>query len=356
MRVCFVGVESEEEAYFARRLEKWAPGFVNELTMVPEDAEVVSVFIEERVEAGFLDGHPALRLVATRSTGYEHVDIAACKARDVQVAHVREYGENSVAEHTFALLLAVTRRLFEAAEIRVKGGFSRTALRGIDLRGKTMGLIGAGRVGLRVVALAKAFGMHVLVTDPRPYPFYAELMGFEYRTLDEVLATSDVISLHTALTPETEHLLNAERLAKCHPGVIIINTARGGLIDTAALAAAIGQGQVAGAGLDVLEDEAVLRREAKSIVASQIAERVHASNPQEQRYLSEERVRQIQALYSQSALLARPEVVFTASYRIQYGGSAGANQLDHCREHRRLSGREAIVERCRCLRKAITGW
>jgi D-lactate dehydrogenase len=308
MKVCFVSTEPAERAFFAKRLARWEPGFVRELDEVPEDTEVLSIFIHDGIEDEFLAAHPRLRLIATRSASVDHIDAEACQRRNVEVACVGGSDGNSVAEHTFALLLAVARRLRTSGELRRHGDFSHEELRGFELRGKTIGLIGVGRIGARVAELARAFGMTVIAYDPKPDAELAEREKFRYATLDEVLAEAEILSLHAALTPSTRHLLDARALAKCREGVVIINTARGGLIDTGALAQAVESGRVGGVGLDVLEDERVLRADAQNILSGEIAERVHSGNSSERR---PERREQIEKIYFSNSLLARPEVVFT---------------------------------------------
>jgi D-lactate dehydrogenase len=162
-----------------------------------------------------------------------------------------------------------------------------------------------------VVELARAFGMNVVAYDPNPSSSQVEGKGFRYAPMETVLAEAEILSLHAVLTASTRHLINAETLAKCQPGVVIINTARGALIDAAALVAALESGQVGGVGLDVLEDERVLRADVKNVLASEIAERVHNTCGGESPRPRGERQRQIEKLFFSNALLARPEVVFT---------------------------------------------
>jgi D-lactate dehydrogenase len=308
MKVCFVSVEPEEKAYFARRLARWNPRFEWNLDAVPDDVEVLSIFIYYGIDEAFLSAHPGLRFIASRSSSLDHVDLEACRRHGVKVAKVGGSDGNSVAEHTFALLLAVARRFRTSAALRVQGDFSHNELRGFELRGKTLGLIGVGRIGARVAKIAAAFEMKVVAYDPKPDPALAA-EGLRYESLDTVLAEGEILSLHAALTEATRHLINAETLAKCQEGVVIINTARGDLIDTSALIAALDSGQVGGVGLDVLEDERVLRADAKNVLASEISRRVHDSGGRAEP--SGDRRQQIERLYSNNALLARPEVVFT---------------------------------------------
>jgi D-lactate dehydrogenase len=227
------------------------------------DAVVVSPFIYSRLTAERLAKLPGLKLVATRSTGFDHVDMVECARRGIAVANVPFYGENTVAEHTFALILALSRKVHEAF-VRVRAGnFSLDGLRGFDLKDKTIGVVGAGRIGLHVIRIARGFGMNVLAFDVHRDNFLAEVLGFEYAELDRLLAGADIITLHAPYSPQTHHLINRDNIKLLKPGAILINTARGGLVDTEALLKALDDGILAGAGLDVLEgEEAVLEESA----------------------------------------------------------------------------------------------
>ena len=223
--------------------------------------EFASVFVYCRLSGEVMDRVPKLKLIATRSTGTDHIDLAAAGARGIAVCNVPEYGANTVAEHTFGLILGLSRKIF-LAHARVKGGdFRLEGLRGFDLKGKTLGVVGAGAIGLHVVRIARALSMEVLAYDVRESALLAEILGFRYAPLEEVLASADVISLHAPLTPATRHVIDRESLARMKRGVLIVNTARGELIDTPALVEALDSGQVGGAGLDVLEGEQMIIEE-----------------------------------------------------------------------------------------------
>jgi D-lactate dehydrogenase len=226
---------------------------------------VLSVFVGSRVDRPLLEACPDLRLVATRSTGHDHVDLAACAASGVAVANVPTYGENTVAEHTFALILALSRNVHKAWVRTQRGDFSIQRLQGFDLRGRTIGLVGVGHIGLHTAKIARGFGMAVLAADPRPQPLLAELIGFTYVQLEELVARADIVSLHAPLTPATRHLLDRELLKRFKRGALLVNTARGGLIDTEALLWALDQGILAGAGLDVLEGEELLTEDRRRL-------------------------------------------------------------------------------------------
>jgi D-lactate dehydrogenase len=198
---------------------------------------------------------PKLRLIATRSTGFDHIDLAAAKERGITVVNVPFYGENTVAEFAFALLLALSRRVIDADERVRSGVFSPKDLRGFDLEGKTLGVVGCGHIGMRIIRMARGFNMTVLGFETHPDPKRAEEEGFTYASLPELLAQSDIVSLHVPYNEHTHHLINAESLAGAKRGLYLINTSRGGVVDTEALVAALKEGTVAGAALDVLEEE-----------------------------------------------------------------------------------------------------
>jgi D-lactate dehydrogenase len=190
--------------------------------------------------------------------------------------------------------------------------FSYEALRGFELRSKTFGIIGVGRIGLRTVPIARSFGMNVIACDVRRRPELAGELGFKYVAFEQLLAVSDIISLHANLNPSSYHILNRGAFAKCRAGVVIINTARGKLIDTNALIEALDQGIVGGAGLDVLGEESVMRRRAERIISDQIIQRVR--EPIERPRVAAKdplRAKEIEKLMRLGSLLLRPEVVCT---------------------------------------------
>ena len=310
--VYLVETQVSEWDFFRENLADFSLRCVDELEDVEADAKAVSVFVHSRVDEAFLQAHPGVKLVTTRSTGHDHIDRAECTRRGVTVCNVSSVDENTVAEHTFALILAVARRLQEVREANKQPHFRYETLRAWDLRGKTLGVIGTGRVGLRVIHIGLAFGMQVLAYDPYSRSLMAELLGVRYVDLDDILRSADVITLHAPLTPETHHLLDREAFTRCQKGIIVINTARGGLVDTCALIEALDQGIIVGAGLDVLEDESVMRKEAARLITDQIIDHVQGSAaPEEARIKHPQRIKELQSLMQNQRLLARPNVVFT---------------------------------------------
>lgn len=222
-------------------------------------AEVLVVFIESPVSAATIAALPNLKYITTMSTGYDHVDLVAAKKRSVPVSNVPSYGENTVAEHTFALILALTRKLFESVKRVKEGRYDFHGLRGVDLMGKTLGIVGTGHIGSHVARMAKGFEMNVLAYDAFKNPALAKQIGFTYVPLTTLLKKSDIVSLHTPLLKTTHHLINKKNIGLMKPGSMLVNTARGALIEPEALLEALNGGRLAGAGLDVLEDENLLQ-------------------------------------------------------------------------------------------------
>jgi D-lactate dehydrogenase len=288
VKMAFFGLEGWERPVIMERLAGHELLFFEDILSpkhYPDLAScaVVSPFIYSQIDTSALEAMPELQLVVTRSTGYDHIDLEACRARGITVANVPEYGSQTVAEHSFALILALSRKIIKAyramrdAEARPEAA---RELRGFDLRGKTLGVVGAGNIGLHVIRMAKSFGMRVLVFDMQHRQTLADLLEFEYTDLDTLLRDSDIVSLHCPANAATRHMINREALAKMKRGAILVNTARGELVDTAALLEALQSGQLGGAGLDVFEGEALVREEAQILSRSydreQLENAIHA--------------------------------------------------------------------------------
>lgn len=310
MKIAFTELEQAEADFFQDRLKGHEVQCAASIESIAPDTELLSVFIHTQIDAEKLAGLPDLRMVTTRSTNHDHIDLEAARGRGISVSYVPSYGDSTVAEHTFALILALSRRLLEV--INAGPDFSYAASRGFELRGKTLGVVGSGKIGLHVIRMARAFDMRVVAYDPDPQQFMEEILHFQYTSLDELLSSSDIVSLHAPLAKDTYHIINREALSKCRDGVILINTARGGLIDIEALVEALDSGKVGGAGLDVLEDESLLKRETMDIIGDQIIQRLQASSANaELRYQRPERIRELAGLMRNNDLISRSNVVFT---------------------------------------------
>lgn len=227
------------------------------------DVNILSVFIYSHMSRDVIEQLPDLKMIATRSTGYDHIDLDACRERNIVVSNVPEYGSNTVAEHTFALILALTRKIHKAAEQTVRGNFSQHGLRGIDLKGRTIGVVGTGAIGEHVCRIARGFAMRVIAYDIKPNKTLENQLEVHYTDLDTLVRESDIVTLHSPHTPQTHHMINAERLKMMKPHALLINTARGALVDTRALLAALREKRIGGAGLDVLEGEELIKEESE---------------------------------------------------------------------------------------------
>jgi len=222
------------------------------------DSEIISVFVNSIVDKKVLSYLPRLRFVATNSTGFDHIDLAECKRKKIKVSNVPFYGENTVAEHTFALILALSRKMVRAVNRTKRGSLARVGLRGFDLKGKTLGVIGTGHIGQHVIRMAHGFEMKMLTFDIKKDHTLEDHYPLKYVSMEKLLCESDIVSLHAPYNQATHHLINKNNLKLFKKSALLINTARGGLIDSKALLSALQRGQIAGAGLDVLEEEGAI--------------------------------------------------------------------------------------------------
>ncbi|WP_404350725.1 2-hydroxyacid dehydrogenase [Phycicoccus jejuensis] len=254
-------VERLRAEHEVRYRDEDSPVPVGDLPVLLSGAQAVVVTLGHRVDDAFLDAAgPGLQVVANVAVGYDNIDVDACRARGVAVTNTPGVLTDATADIAFALVLMATRRLGEAErEVRGGtggGGWGMFHLLGTSVQGKAIGILGPGAIGLATARRARAFGMSVLLSG-RSAPdreavaeLDAEVVGFE-----ELLERADVLSVHVPLSPATRHLVDAAALARMKPGSYLVNTARGPVVDEAALAAALGSGHLAGAGLDVFEDE-----------------------------------------------------------------------------------------------------
>jgi D-lactate dehydrogenase len=258
LAIYFYGVVPEMK----RRLRQKLPGLkLNisekpfELDKLDPKTEILGIFVDSKVDKTVFDKLKKLKLIVTTSTGYDHIDTDEASKRKICVCNVPFYGENTVAQHAMCLILALSRQLFLSVKRVKEGVFDYHDLRGFDLFGKTIGVLGTGHIGIHLVDMLQGFGVKVIAYDAYPNKELENKHRFTYVSLNNLLAESDIISIHVPLLPTTYHLIGKKEIETMKKGVYIINTARGGIIDSEALVWGLETGKVAGAGLDVLEDE-----------------------------------------------------------------------------------------------------
>lgn len=282
MKIAYFGVTEDEEAYLKRRMADagldgsvvFSDGkLLKEDISTKMDFDIISVFVDSKIDTTVFDALPNLKYIMARSVGYDHIDLTEAKKRGITVSNVPSYGDHTVAEFTFALILTLSRKIFLSVDrIRETGSFSIEGLRGFDLKDKTIGVVGTGKIGKKVIELARCFGMRVIAQDAFPDEKAAQSFGFEYVSLEELLGKSDIITLHVPYSAQTHHLINNDSLAKMKKGAYLVNTSRGGVVQTEALVGALKSGQLGGAGLDVLEEELVIKDELDFIAKGNVAE------------------------------------------------------------------------------------
>ena len=259
------------------------------------EVRVLSVFVNSRIDKKHMELLPNLKCIATRSTGFDHIDLKEAQEKGIVVCNVPSYGENTVAEHTFALILSLSRNLRKAYLRTVQNNFSIDGLMGFDLKGKTLGVVGTGHIGLHVIRMALGFGMKVIAFDVKQQNFLSEILNFEYVSFEELLKRSDIISLHAPYLPSTRHLINKKNVSLIKKGAVLVNTARGGLIETDALVEALDKKILSGAGLDVLEEEEYVLEEKRLLEGTE----------------TEDHWRRLQTTLKNQVLLHRENVIYT---------------------------------------------
>ncbi len=268
MKIAFFDLEPWEINYFQKCFKKDSLFGTQSLTEQNaknfKEIEVIVIFIKSKITKEILNQLPNLNFMATMSTGYDHIDLKECKKRNIQISNVPQYGQNTIAEYTFALLLALNRNLTEASRRTRKGNFNYQGLMGTDLKNKTLGIIGTGNIGQHVIKYAKAFEMKILAYDLYPNKKLEKELNFKYTTLNNLYKNSDFISLHLPYTKSSYHLLNKKAFSQMKEGVKIINTSRGEIIDAKALIQALDKKQISGCALDVLELENDMNKEVKN--------------------------------------------------------------------------------------------
>jgi D-lactate dehydrogenase len=260
--IAFFETEPWEEEFFRKELTGHALSFYqnpfgkDDIDAVV-NADILSSFIYSHITPEDLSGLSSLKLVSTRSTGFDHIPVTACKDRGIAVSNVPTYGEHTVAEQAFALILALSRHLVDSVARTRRGDYRLDNLRGFELYGKTIGLVGYGTIAKVTSQIARGFGMKVIVHTRHPQ----EEEGVMFVDLSTLLSSSDIISLHVPYNKDTHHLIHKENVKLFKKGSIFINTARGGVVETEAILWALEQGILAGVGLDVLEGECSLKEE-----------------------------------------------------------------------------------------------
>ncbi|HYD02793.1 MAG TPA: NAD(P)-dependent oxidoreductase [Alphaproteobacteria bacterium] len=259
-KISFFETEDNEKIYLSKSLKNYDAKFFKEKLSeksIPKikDTEILVVFIYSKVTKEIIDQLPKLKCICTRSTGFDHIDVKYANSKNIPVCTVPFYGDNTVAEHAFALALALSRKIIPSVERTKKLNFHYEGLVGFDLKGKNIGLVGTGRISAYAAKIAQGFGMNILGYDVFQNPDLVKDYNLKYVELDYLLRNSDVVSLHVPLNAHTKHIINSKNIVLMKSNAIIINTARGGLIETECLYNALKNKKIAGAGLDVLEEE-----------------------------------------------------------------------------------------------------
>jgi D-lactate dehydrogenase len=262
--LCFYDTKPYDREYFGPAAERGGVRLrYHEFRLTEETAgtaagaDAVCVFVNDRLERACLTrlSELGVKLVALRCAGFNNVDRAAASGLGMTVVRVPAYSPHAVAEHAVALLLSLNRKIHRAYNRVREQNFSLGGLVGFDLHGKTVGIVGTGKIGRAAAQIFRGFGCRVLAHDPLPAWEWAAANGVSYGALDELLLESDIVSLHLPLTQETHHLLNASTLSLLKPGAFLVNTSRGKLVESSAVIGALKSGRLGGVALDVYEEE-----------------------------------------------------------------------------------------------------
>ena len=252
MKIAFFDMEDDCEKYIDKLRKNHDVSYYNEkinLNNLDTNIEILSFRSISKINKNIIDKLPKLKLLLTRTVGIDHIDTKYAKKKGIKVINIPDYGAHNIAEYLFALLLAGIKNIIKAREKTKSGDFSFKGLKGISLKGKTLGVIGTGNIGYEVITRAKVFGMNIIAYDIIKKP------DIKYVELNELLSKSDIITLHIPLLKETKYIINEKSISLMKDNAILINTARGQLIDTKALIKALKKNKFLFVGLDVLEDE-----------------------------------------------------------------------------------------------------
>ncbi len=279
MRISFFEeIEDWEKEYFKKELKDFELQFFDEHleadnVNLAKESSIISVFTDSQINQNVLSQLNNLKMIATRATGFDNIDIAKAQKNGVVVCNVPIYGENTVAEHTFGLILNLSRKIYQSIQRVREKGFIPESLKGFDLKGKTLGIIGTGHIGSHVARIARGFEMNVLAFDVNQDKKLAKKLNFKYVSLEELFKNSDIITLHVPYNKNTHHLINSGNINLIKRGTYLINTARGGIVETDALVSALDNGILAGAGLDVLEQEHDIKEE-RQLLSKKFTEKI----------------------------------------------------------------------------------
>jgi D-lactate dehydrogenase len=264
-KIAFFGVKSWEKEIIEKEISKldvFGVGIfgkeVQDDMELAKKYDIISPFIYSQMTADVLNKLPDLKMIATRSTGMDHIDCKECAKKKIVVTSVPVYGSNTVAEYAFGLLLAITRKIVMANQSIENGEFNPEGLTGVDLVGKTLGVIGVGKIGKNVVKIARGFGMKVLGVDGYVDPKMVKKSGFKYVDLETCLKESDFVTLHVPAILETFHMINRKNIKLMKKGSYLINTSRGAVVETEAIVFGLNNKILAGVGLDVTEEETLV--------------------------------------------------------------------------------------------------
>lgn len=269
MNIGFFISEDWEEEYFSKKAKECGIGGIEFIKGILDKDHIHSgnydgivIFVDSKIDEAVINSLPNLKFIATRSTGFDHIDIEICKQKNITIVNVPAYGANTVAEHAFALLLTLSKKIYISYDqIRKTGSFALDGLRGFDLEGKTIGIIGTGNIGLHSIKIANGFGMNVIAYDVNKDDEKAQKYNFVYKDCEKVLAESDIVTLHVPYNKHTHHFMDRQKIYNMKKGAFLINTSRGGIVETSALVSALKDKHLGGAGLDVLEEEGAIHDE-----------------------------------------------------------------------------------------------
>jgi len=280
MKIVFFEVPKTEQSFFLQSFNDVDVSFfeekLNENSVEKaKDADIVCVFVTSSINKNVIDVIPNLKFIATRSTGFDHIDYAYAETKGIKVSNVPAYGSHTVAEFAFALMLSLSRNIIKANNhITESLDFNYFPnMEGFDLNNKTLGIIGTGKIGKNVAKIAKGFNMNVIAYDLYPDLAFAKENNFTYKSLNEILSEADIVTLHTPYNKDDGYLINKENVSLMKKGIYLINTARGELVDTEALVSGLKEEIIAGFGADVLECEKPMKEGESFLISSNATEK-----------------------------------------------------------------------------------